>query len=250
MTRLPSMLGADAARAATDSASRCDGNSPQGTAGASDDFQRRCNDDRSGRRKLIEIAQTGQTKLAAAVHEVVIRKRRVKRGGLPGIGSNRLHADAQHISLLRKKRGAFLGQARSVRSILLEVDVLLGVLPLRPVCAQQNPCARPDTTVLFFPLSNAFRGQQIVRVLRHLRTNVDYACTTDKFLRRDAVHGVVRKIFPRNPVDWSIEMSAGVLAGLECIPVPGRTALIVMRQLPTSECRSVVELLRQRAHTT
>src|SRR5258708_8722498 len=96
MTRLPSMLGADAARAATDSASRCDGNSPQGTAGASDDFQWRGNDDRAGRRKLVEIAQTGQTKLAASMHEVVIRKRRVKSGGPPPLGSHPLPPPPPH----------------------------------------------------------------------------------------------------------------------------------------------------------
>src|SRR5258708_20055717 len=99
MTRLPSMLGADAARAATDSASRCDGNSPQGTAGASDDFQWCGNDDRAGRRKLIEIAQTGQTKLAAAVHEVVIRKRRVKRCRLPPLPSYPPHPHPPPLSL-------------------------------------------------------------------------------------------------------------------------------------------------------
>ena len=41
-------------------------------------------------------------------------------------------------------------------------------------------------------------------------------------------------------------MSAGVLAGLEPIPVPGGAALIVARQLPDFECGRVVPLRRQR----
>src|ERR1700691_2919882 len=226
-------------------ASWCDGNDPQRTAGAAYDFQWRRNDDGADRRKLIQVVQTGQPKLAAPVHEVVVREGWVEGGGLTGIGPDRLHADAQHIPLLGKKGGAFLGQSRSVGSILLEVDVVLGVRPLRPVCSQEKPCARRDTAVLFLPLADALERQQIVWVFCHLRADVDHAGGADKFLWRDAVHGVVWKVLARDPMDWSVKMGAGVLTGLKRIPVPGGTALIVARERPDSERRRVVELWRQ-----
>ena len=100
------------------SVSGCDGNDTQRTAGAADDFQWRGNDDGTGRRKLIKVAESGKAILAAAVHEVVVREGRVKGGGLTSVGPDRLHADAQHISLLRKKRRALFGQPRGVWPIL------------------------------------------------------------------------------------------------------------------------------------
>ena len=73
--------------------SGCNGDDSQRTAGATNDFQWRGNDDGPGRGKLIKVGQTGQPKLAASMHEVVVRKGRIKSGGLSSISSNRLHAD-------------------------------------------------------------------------------------------------------------------------------------------------------------
>ena len=49
------------------------------TAAAADDLQRRGDHHRAGRRQSIEIAEAGQAELAVAVHDVVIRKRRIER---------------------------------------------------------------------------------------------------------------------------------------------------------------------------
>lgn len=84
-----------------------DCNDPQGTAGAADNFQRRGNDDGSGRWKLIKVAQTGQPKLTAAVHEVVIWKRGIESGGLSRIRTDCLHTKAEDISLLSEHGGTF-----------------------------------------------------------------------------------------------------------------------------------------------
>src|SRR5580700_4884207 len=100
--------------------------------------------------------------------------------------------------------------------------------------------------VLSLPLPDALWGQQIVWIFCHLCADVDDTGGTDKVLRRNAVHGVVRKIFPRDPMHWSIKMGASVLAGLKRIPVPGGAALIVVRQLPDLERGRVVELRWQR----
>jgi len=43
------------------------------------------------------MAQAGQPELSGAVHDVVIRKRRIEASRLAGIGPDRLHADAEHV---------------------------------------------------------------------------------------------------------------------------------------------------------
>lgn len=96
--------------------------------------------------------------------------------------------------------------------------------------------------MLFFPLADALQGQEIIRISYRFGTDIDHTGWADKFVRRNAVDGVVGKVFPRDPVDWSVKMSAGVLAGLEAIPVPGGTSLIVARELPDLECGRVVPL--------
>src|SRR5215468_4302299 len=133
-----------------------------------------------------------------------------------------------------------------MRTVFLSIDVVLCVLPLRPVCAQEDPCACGDALVLLFPSTNKLWSQKIIRVPSRLCANVDDASWAYKFSRRDAVHRIVGKIFSRDPVDRRIEMSTGVLTGLESVPVPGRTTLIVVRQFPDLERRSVGELRRKR----
>src|SRR5271169_3770099 len=205
-------------------ASRRDRNDPQRTTGACNNFQWRCDDDGAGRRKLIEVGEACQPKLATAMHDVVVREWRVECRGLAGIGPDRLHADAKYVSFLSEEGGGFLGQSGCVRPILLQVDVVLGILPLRPVGAQKNPCANRDTAIPFFPPLHISWRQQVVWISSHLRTDVDHACGTNKFPRWDTVHGVVWKVFSADPVGRSVEMGSGVLAGLEGIPVPGGTA--------------------------
>jgi hypothetical protein len=56
-------------------------------------FQWCGDDDGAGWRKLIEITETSQSKLAAPVHEVMIRERRVESGGLSSVGADCLHAN-------------------------------------------------------------------------------------------------------------------------------------------------------------
>src|SRR5580692_818447 len=81
-------------------ASWCDGDHSQRTAGAADDFQWRGDHDGAGGRKLIKVRQAGQPKLAAAVHQIVVREGWVKSGGLTGIGPDRFYPDPQHIPIV------------------------------------------------------------------------------------------------------------------------------------------------------
>src|SRR5438445_7782464 len=79
---------------------RCDGTHRHRAARAVDNLQWRGDDYGAGRWELIQVAQAGQAKLAAAVHDVVVRERRVKGSGPAGVRPNRLHADAQNVTLL------------------------------------------------------------------------------------------------------------------------------------------------------
>ena len=58
--------------------SRSQGNDPQRTAGAIHDLQRCGNHHGAHGRKLVKVAEPGQPELAAAVHDVVIGKRRIE----------------------------------------------------------------------------------------------------------------------------------------------------------------------------
>src|SRR2546427_10522011 len=79
---------------------RCDGNPPHRAARAVDNLQWRGDDYGAGRWELIQVAQAGQAKLAAAVHDVVVRERRGKGSGPAGLRPHRLHPDAQNATLL------------------------------------------------------------------------------------------------------------------------------------------------------
>src|SRR5579859_543872 len=225
---------------------RCNRDNPQRTTGPADNFQWSGNHDRTSWGKLIEVRQARQTKLSAAMHQEVVGKGRVKSGRLAGIGTDRLNPDSQHISLLRQESRGLFRESGSVRPVLLYVDVILGILSLGPVRAQQNPCRRRDVAVLLLPLTNPLWRKKKVWILCSIRTNVNDARGADKFLCRNAINGIVRQIFSRDPVDRSIKMCARVLSSLESIPVPRRSAVVIARQFPNLKCRSVVPLRGQR----
>ena len=135
-------------------------NDPQRATGSADNFQRRRNDNSSGRRKLVKIAQAGQTKLPTAVHQVVVGERWIEGGGLAGIGSDCLYPDAQDVALFGKECGGFFRESGGMWTILFCVDVILRIRLLRPVCAQQDPRSRWNASVLLLPLANMIRSQQ------------------------------------------------------------------------------------------
>src|ERR1700751_4617128 len=114
-------------------------------------------------------------------------------------------------------------------TVFLSVDVILGVFPLRPVCAQEDPCARRNSAVLLFPLPDSVWSHEIIWITGCVRADVDDTSRAHKFCRRYAVHGIVRKVLSRDPVHGRVEMRTRVLAGLKSVPIPGRAALIIMR---------------------
>ena len=163
------------------------------------------------------------------MHQVVVRERRVKGGGLTSIGSDGLDTDPNHVAFLGQEGRSLLGQARGVRSVLPRVDIVAGVSPFRPVRSQQHPSSCRNAAILFFPLPNSRWRHQIIGVFGGLSTDINHAGGPDKLLRRNAIDGVVRQVLTGDPVHRSIKVSARVFPGLKSIPVPGGTAIVVPR---------------------
>src|SRR3712207_91312 len=67
---------------------RSDREHAQRATAAFDDLERRGDHDRAGGRKLVEIAEAGKAKLAGAMHQRMVRKRRVEGASLARIGAD------------------------------------------------------------------------------------------------------------------------------------------------------------------
>src|SRR5271169_1997981 len=85
-------------------------------------------------------------------------------------------------------------------------------------------------------------GQKEIGIFLDVFGYVDDTGGADEFSWWDAVDGRVREVLAGNPVDGSVEMGAGVLAGLEGVPIPEGAAGIVAGEFAEGEGRSVVPL--------
>src|SRR5437879_3627620 len=172
---------------------RGEGDDAEGAAGATDDLEGRGDDHGAAGRQLVEIAKASEAELSAAVHDEVIGEGRVKLGGLARVGTHRFDAYSQNVALTGQKLRALFGPARSMRAVVLEIDILRGVGALRPSSAKEHPGAGRDLSVHGFPLANVGSGQEKIRIGRHFLRDIDDAGGADEFFRRDAIDGRVRK---------------------------------------------------------
>src|SRR5215831_11654113 len=92
--------------------SRGKGDGPQGATRPVHDLQGRRDHHGADRGKLVKVAESGQSKLAAAVHDVVIWKRRIEGCGASRVGPHGLHSDPQNIAVFSQELRAFLDEAR------------------------------------------------------------------------------------------------------------------------------------------
>src|SRR6476659_860126 len=170
------------------------GNHAEGTAAAIDDLERRRNYDRACRRQLIEIAQAREPELAGAVHRRMVGKRRSERARLTRVGSDRLHADTEHVAVLREQLRRARIEPRAVRPILASVDERRGVGPPAPPGPQQHPRPARNASVSRFPLFEPLGRQQEIGIARHVAGDVDHTCRPDEPRHRNRVARVVREI--------------------------------------------------------
>src|ERR1700722_10314187 len=89
----------------------------QRAAGAVDDLQRRGDDDRPGRRELVEVGQARQPETVGAVHDGVAGKHGIETMRLAGVGPDGLHADTENVAFLCQKRHALRMKPRGVRAV-------------------------------------------------------------------------------------------------------------------------------------
>ena len=84
----------------------------------------------------------------------------------------------------------------------------------------------------FASQASTWRGlEQEIGIGRDLLRAVDHAGGCDEELRRDCVGMSVRQLAAGDPVRRRVEMRAGMLAAGDVVPVPGRAALVVARDL-------------------
>ena len=158
----------------------------QRTAAALLDLQRRAEQHRAGRRQLVEVGEALQAVAACPVHVVVARVGRTQVEALAGIGADRLGAEAEHVALLDQEAHRLGARPRRVLAFLVEVLVGLGVAPLRPVGAHQQPGAFGDAAVRGLEALDVVDRQQVVGIGGRLRGAVDHAGRRDEVLRRES----------------------------------------------------------------
>src|SRR4051794_23012319 len=97
--------------------------------------------------------------------------------------------------------------------------------------------------MLRFPLPDVVDLYQEVRVLSRLGRDVEDGRHSDEVRRGDGAD--VLPLAPGDPVNRRVEVGAGVLAGSEVVPIPGRTGVVVARDQLELETRRLTELLGQ-----
>src|SRR6266850_2977423 len=112
-----------------------------GTARSLDDFQRRRDQDRTFRRKLIEIGEACKAEFAPAMHDGVAWEWRLETEGLAGVGAHSFRAPADDVTLLGQKRDQFGIGAWHMGAVFFDIQERGGIRALRPIRAHQHPRA-------------------------------------------------------------------------------------------------------------
>src|SRR5690606_33754479 len=74
-------------------------NRTDGASRSALELERRSDEHRSNGRKLVEVGEVGEPELAGAVHDGMIRKRRIVRGAYAGVGPDRFGAYPENVAL-------------------------------------------------------------------------------------------------------------------------------------------------------
>src|SRR5215204_2049848 len=193
------------------------------------DLERRRNDDRTCRWAPYEYTQNGEAELAGAVHRRVIGKWRCERPSLAGVGPDRLHSDTQDLPVGGKDHRGPRMEAWAVRAIGARIDECSGIGSDAPSRAKEDPRAFGNPPMLDFPRLEPFGAQQEIRIARHFGGHVDDTRRPDEARRPNGIAGVLRQVFPGDPVDGRIEVGAGMLTHADRVPVPGGAFLVVLR---------------------
>src|SRR4051812_17942109 len=198
--------------------------------------------------KLFEVAQAGQSELASPMHRRMVGERRIEATGLPGVGADRLDADAKDVTVARENPRRVLMKSGRVWAVLADVQKFLGGRPLAPPGSKQHPRVLRHAAVRRLPSLEVLWRQQIVRVRLDVTRDVDDACWSHEPTRLDRVAAVVRQIFAGDPVHRRVEMRTGVLSHVDRVPVPRGAFVVVLRDDVDRHTRRRREDRRQANH--
>ncbi len=154
----------------------------RGTAGAVLDLDR-CDDERSSRRRqAAEIRHIFEVIFSFAMTDVVNGK--VLRHAV--IHTQRIDPNARDISLLGQQLRRFGRKPREVQgSVLLRVLVFFEVRPaFVPSCVHHHHGILWNWTIGLFPRRDVRRNQNVIRISRNLRTDIDDDSRREEFFRR------------------------------------------------------------------
>src|SRR6185312_4533573 len=106
--------------------------------------------------------------------------------------ADRLHPDAENVTLPREEGDALRMEARSMRPVLADVEEVPGRGALRPVRTDQHPGMLRNATVPALPVLDDGLSEQEIRIPGHLPRHVDHAGGADEAVDRNVVGGVIR----------------------------------------------------------
>src|SRR5262249_62210954 len=128
-------------------------------------------------------------------------KRRIESRGAASVSANSLHPYTQNVALFSEKLGTLFHESWRVRSIFVEIDVLLRVRALGPSRAQQDPGAGGDVFLQRLPLFYALGGEEENRIFCHVGRYVNHTGRADGFLLGGILTEVFRQILGPAPTE-------------------------------------------------
>src|SRR5260370_20524890 len=110
----------------------------QRAAGAVDDLQWRSNDNRPGRRQLVEIGQARQPETVGAVHDGVAGKHGIETVRLAGVRPDGLHTHTENGAVPCPGRHALRLRTRCVPAVASSVGMNPRLRPIAPGAAASD----------------------------------------------------------------------------------------------------------------
>src|SRR5947209_3506378 len=126
------------------------GQDAEGATGTARDLEGSGDEDGTGGRKLIEVAQGSQPEAAAAVHGEVVAEGRIELRRLAGIRADGLDSDPDDVPLVGEELRASQRPAGRMGAVRVGVDEGVAAAG-RPACPQEDPGAGRNPAVLLLP---------------------------------------------------------------------------------------------------
>jgi hypothetical protein len=216
------------------------------TSGAAIDFHWSHNDDRSGRRYVLQIGDVLQ--VIEALRQGVAMDRKI--GGWSVIDAKRINAQTESLPCLYQKLCGVERKAREVHHALgVRVPVGFGRIPAgAPSGAQHNHRSEWNLMVYVLPGGDILHRKLIVRIAPYFVVYIDQDQWGEQTLRRNLIHRPKAACEMRRGIDMRSEMLgqrnvAGQIAiffnGLQCPSLETGLGGVKLRNLAVDGMRKV-----------